>query len=103
MDAGQYNTRWRQVHNLPDEAVQAFEELRGKVLVPTGWGMFTLALHDWFEPAVMVDQLGAERGLDVIIPRLGDMIDLSKRKPADKWWEPMITPTNTPISTGQQD
>jgi hypothetical protein len=51
----------------------------------------------------MVDQLGAERGLDVIIPRLGDMIDLSKRKPADKWWEPMITPTNTPIITGQQD
>lgn len=103
MDAGQYNTRWRQVHNLPDEAVQAFEELRGKALVPTGWGMFTLALHDWFEPAVMVDQLGAERGLDVIIPRLGAMIDLSKRKPADKWWEPMITPTNTPIITGQQD
>ena len=91
MDAGQYNPRWRQVHNLPDEAVQAFEDLRGKAMVPTGWGMFTLALHDWFEPAVLVDRMGAERGLDVIIPRLGALVDMSARRPPDRWWEPLVS------------
>ena len=91
MDAGQYNPRWRQVHNLPDEAVQAFEDLRGKAMVPTGWGMFTLALHDWFEPAVLVDRMGAERGLDVIIPRLGALVDMSARQAPDRWWEPLVS------------
>ena len=91
MDAGQYNTRWRQVHNLPDEAVQAFQDLRGKAMVPTGWGMYTLALHDWFEPAVLVDRMGAERGLDVIIPRLGDIVDMAARRPLDRWWEPLMS------------
>ena len=91
MDAGQYNTRWRQVHNLPNEAVQAFEDVRGKALVPTGWGMFTLALHDWFEPAVMIDRMGRKRGQDVIIPRLGEIVDMSARQPLNKWWEALIT------------
>jgi L-ascorbate metabolism protein UlaG (beta-lactamase superfamily) len=90
MDAGQYNARWRQVHNLPDEAVQAFQDLRGKAMVPTGWGMYTLALHDWFEPAVLVDRIGIELGLDVIIPRLGDMVDIAARRHRDRWWKPLM-------------
>jgi hypothetical protein len=35
--------------------------------------------------------MGAERSLDVIIPRLGDMVDMAARRPLDRWWEPLMS------------
>ena len=42
------------VHNMPEEAVQAVLDMDGQLLVPIHWGMFTLSMHDWFEPPVRV-------------------------------------------------
>ena len=90
IDAGQYNERWRQVHNLPPEVIDAFNDLRGDILVPIGWGMFTLALHDWYEPPVEISSLAVAIGATVAIPRFGEWVDIRQRLPDKKWWEPLI-------------
>ena len=90
IDAGQYNERWRQVHNLPPEVIDAFNDLRGDILVPIGWGMFTLALHDWYEPPVEISSRAFAIGATVAIPRFGEWVDIRQRLPDKKWWEPLI-------------
>lgn len=90
IDAGQYNERWRQVHNLPPEVMDAFDDLRGDILVPIGWGMFTLALHDWYEPPVEISSRAFEIGATVAIPRFGEWVDIRQRLPDKLWWEPLI-------------
>ena len=38
MDSGQYNTRWKGTHNMPEEAILGFLDLKGEYLVPVHWG-----------------------------------------------------------------
>ena len=90
IDAGQYNERWRQVHNLPPEVIDAFNDLNGNILVPIGWGMFTLALHDWYEPPVEISSRALEIGAIAVIPRFGEWVDIKQKLPDEKWWEPLI-------------
>jgi L-ascorbate metabolism protein UlaG (beta-lactamase superfamily) len=90
IDAGQYNERWRQVHNLPAEVIDAFNDLRGDILVPIGWGMFTLALHDWYEPPVEISLRAFKIGATVVIPKFGEWVDINQELPDKKWWEPLI-------------
>lgn len=90
IDAGQYNERWRAVHNLPPEVMDAFSDLRGNILVPIGWGMFTLALHDWYEPPVEISARALDAGVSVAIPRFGEWVDIRQRLPDNRWWEPLI-------------
>ena len=89
IDAGQYNERWRQVHNLPPEVIDAFNDLKGNILVPIGWGMFTLALHDWYEPPVEISSRAFDIGATVAIPMFGEWVDIKQRFPDNRWWEPL--------------
>jgi L-ascorbate metabolism protein UlaG (beta-lactamase superfamily) len=87
MDSGQYNTRWRHVHNMPEEAVQAVLDIKGQLLVPIHWGMFTLSMHDWFEPPVRVLAEAARLDVKVLTPLLGQLVDISDLPEIDRWWE----------------
>ena len=87
MDSGQYNIRWQYVHNMPEEAVQATLDMNGQLLVPIHWGMFTLSMHDWFEPPVRILAEAAKKNVNVLTPLLGQYVDVSKLPPNEKWWE----------------
>jgi L-ascorbate metabolism protein UlaG (beta-lactamase superfamily) len=87
MDSGQYNARWRHVHNMPEEAVQAVLDMDGQLLVPIHWGMFTLSMHDWFEPPVRVLAEAARLDVRVLTPLLGQLVDVSDMPENDEWWE----------------
>jgi len=87
MDSGQYNVRWQDVHNMPDQAVQAFRDIKGTHLVPVGWGMFSMAMHDWYEPPTEIHKIAVAEELSVILPVLGQRIDLKSLPSLVKWWE----------------
>ena len=87
MDSGQYNMRWQNVHNMPEEAVQATLDINGQLLVPIHWGMFTLSMHDWFEPPVRILAEAAKKNVNVLTPLLGQYVDVSELPPNEKWWE----------------
>ncbi len=75
---------------MPPEVIDAFNDLKGNILVPIGWGMFTLALHDWYEPPVEISSRAFDIGATVAIPMFGDWVDIKQRLPDNKWWEPLI-------------
>ena len=86
MENGQYNEGWQAVHNLPDKAVRGFQELKGTYLVPVHWGMFDLSVHNWFDPPNEITKLSKAYDINLITPRLGQLIDMQDPPLFDQWW-----------------
>ncbi|WP_027084722.1 MBL fold metallo-hydrolase [Cohnella panacarvi] len=88
MECGQYDTRWHLIHMLPEETVQAHQDVGGKLMLPIHWGAFTLALHDWTDPIERVLKAAAASGVTVTTPRIGQSVPIgSSNYPSDKWWK----------------
>ena len=85
MECGQYNERWHQIHMYPEEAVLASIEAGVKTAIPVHWGAFSLALHDWTEPAVRFSTEASVRNLTGCYPRLGQIV-LPGEEPEERWW-----------------
>lgn len=90
LENGQYNERWEEVHMLPEQVAQAFFDVRAQRLMPVHWGMFVLSVHDWFEPARAIAALADERGIDLVTPRLGELVTLDGALRTARWWEPLM-------------
>ena len=90
MDSGQYNVRWREVHNRPEEAVQASIDLKGRYLVPMGWGMFNLAIHNWYDPIQESVKYSKKYKVKLMTPKLGQLISLKNSTKTDDWWSTLI-------------
>jgi len=88
ISAGAYSPVWPLIHMTPEEVVQAHVDLRGRLLVPIHWGTFNLAFHAWNEPARRAAAAAAERGLPLLLPRPGQMIEPARagRLERDDWW-----------------
>jgi L-ascorbate metabolism protein UlaG (beta-lactamase superfamily) len=87
LECGQYNLMWRFVHMLPEEILQAAQDLGLKRFSPIHWGMFSLSMHDWFEPIERVTRLAEQKNLQVWQPRLGEVVRFSHGPRLDKWWQ----------------
>ena len=90
MDSGQYNTRWKEVHNMPDEVIKGFVDLKGENLIPIHWGMFTLAMHNWFDPPVEIKKRAKDQNISLITPLIGQVINMKKMTSTESWWEKFI-------------
>ncbi|MFD2613387.1 MBL fold metallo-hydrolase [Paenibacillus gansuensis] len=87
MECGQYDPRWADIHMLPEETVRAHREVQGGILVPIHWGAFTLALHDWVDPAERVTKAAGEAGVPAATPEIGETIPVGTGVyPATAWW-----------------
>jgi L-ascorbate metabolism protein UlaG (beta-lactamase superfamily) len=87
LECGQYNLSWKLIHLMPEEVVQAAQDLRAKALLPVHWGKFTLALHAWDESIRRVTAEAQKRELRITTPRIGEVIRLDSVYPSDHWWE----------------
>ena len=90
IDSGQYNERWREVHNMPEETAQAVLDLKGKAMVPIHWGMFNLAMHDWFEPVEESEKYAETYGIKLMTPKLGQLVSTESQNVFEKWWKDLI-------------
>ena len=90
MDSGQYNERWREVHNMPEEAIQGFLDLQGKVLVPIHWGMFNLAIHNWYDPIQESVKYSSKYDVELMTPKLGQLVSMDQQNKFEKWWSNLI-------------
>lgn len=86
MHIGAYANEWSNVHMDPEEAVQAHLDLKGKVFVPIHWGTFTLAFHDWNEPAERLYKAAQAANLSYVIPMAGQYMTNPKLPPVTPWW-----------------
>ncbi len=87
MECGQYDLRWEAVHLLPEQSAQAAIDLQAKLIMPIHWGAFVLALHPWKDPVERVSKKAEELNLPIIIPQIGQQVDIKKSEKVDNnWW-----------------
>lgn len=90
LESGQYDKRWKEVHMLPEEAISAFRDLGAKKYFPVHWGMFVLALHTWYEPIDKVYELTKREGIELVAPKLGQIVYINQTFELDPWWNRLI-------------
>ncbi|MDB5197463.1 MAG: fold metallo-hydrolase [Flaviaesturariibacter sp.] len=87
LEIGAYDQEWAAIHMGPHLALQAQQDLGSGLLMPIHWGTFNLALHPWKEPVERLLVAGAEKGIDLLLPRPGETCDLAKGAYNSRWWE----------------
>ena len=71
---GACDVTWPDIHITPEEAVQVFLDVRGKLLLPVHWGTFNLAFHAWNDPAERVLAAAQTAGAHLVVPRPGEFV-----------------------------
>jgi L-ascorbate metabolism protein UlaG (beta-lactamase superfamily) len=87
LETGQYNKNWPYIHMMPEQTVQAAQDLQAEILFPVHLGKFALALHDWDEPLNRVAKSAAAQQVKITTPIIGQPILLDKNYPARQWWK----------------
>ncbi len=86
LEVGAFHPSWGDIHLGPRNALKAWQLLGGGVLLPVHWGTFSLALHDWDEPAETLLRLAPEHGTPLLMPRLGEAVEPAHRGAVQPWW-----------------
>ena len=87
IENGQYNEKWRDIHMMPEETVQAAIDLNARHFVPIHWGMFDLSLHKWSDPIKNSYKIAKEKNISIIPPKLGKIIEEKNKADYSTWWE----------------
>lgn len=88
VENGQYDKKWPLAHMMPEETIQAVKDLNAKIFVPIHWGMFSLSLHSWSEPIERSYNLSKENGINILTPKLGEILDKSSKTVL--WWKSIL-------------
>ncbi len=92
LENGQYNVKWKEVHLLPEEVVQAYKDLGAKRIFPVHWGAFKLAPHSWYEPIVLLAKAAVAEKIPLISPKIGEIVVISDTYANQSWWEKLFSP-----------
>jgi L-ascorbate metabolism protein UlaG (beta-lactamase superfamily) len=80
----------KEVHYNPEQAVEAYQAVRGKLMVPSGWGTFDLGLFPWYEPIERLLIAADQAGIDYVTPKIGEVIKPGRGSGREAWWRPFI-------------
>lgn len=86
LECGQYNEQWAQIHMMPEEVIEANNDLQGKAIVPIHWGAFKLALHTWTEPVDRLLIKNNESNAKLLTPEIGASLELAPSTETTHWW-----------------
>lgn len=75
---------------MPEEVVQAAQDLQAKKLLPVHWGKFSLSLHDWDEPIIRVTQESKRKNVSIITPMIGEEVNLKSNGLLKEWWKEVL-------------
>lgn len=88
IENGQYNEAWKAIHFLPGENLEAAKDIKAQRILPVHSSKFSLALHDWDEPLKAITKLNEKMGLNLITPKIGELVDLNdQQQKFSNWWE----------------
>jgi L-ascorbate metabolism protein UlaG (beta-lactamase superfamily) len=87
MENGAYDSYWPSVHMSPEETVQAFNDLRARVLYLVHNSTFNLAFHAWQEPMQRVADLAAAQQLTLATPLIGEVLTVGAPRSNVLWWQ----------------
>lgn len=75
---------WLDIHMSAEDAVRAAQDLGTARMFPLHWATFNLQYHDWNEPIERATAEAARLGVNLLTPRVGEMVDT--RFTSSKWW-----------------
>ena len=78
---------WLDIHMSAEDAVRAHIDLRARRLFPVHWGTFNLAFHAWDEPIKRALAAARASGVELLTPRVGEIVDADKAFAPNAWWE----------------
>ncbi len=87
MENGAYDTHWPAMHLSPEETIQAFQDLRGKVLYGVHNSTFDLAFHTWQDPLNRLAALSAARQIELATPVIGEVLTVGQPRRNQRWWD----------------
>lgn len=88
MEAGQYDSAWQSVHQLPEEVVKATLQLHAGHMMPVHNSKFTLGNHPWDEPLVKLTALSKDKPYQLTTPMIGEVVWLNKKDQRfSPWWQ----------------
>ena len=87
MENGAYDNYWPSVHMSPEETVQAFQDLRGRMLYLVHNSTFNLAFHAWQEPMERMATLAEAHGLPLATPVIGEVLTIGVPRSNVLWWK----------------
>lgn len=89
LENGQYDKKWKYIHMMPEEVVQASNDLHAKRFFPVHSSKFKLANHPWKEPLERVSIASTKQtASQLITPKIGEVIYLNQQDQVfEKWWE----------------
>jgi L-ascorbate metabolism protein UlaG (beta-lactamase superfamily) len=106
LEVGAFHPAWGHIHLGPENALEAWELLGKSAFLPVHWGTFSLAMHAWDEPAETLLRLGPKRGVQLVMPRLGEAVEPAHVERVSAWWrsveqrtqrKPVVEPIETKI------
>lgn len=87
MECGQASTSFGQIHMIPEKAVQAQIDLKGTLMVPIHWCMFSQSNIDWIAQVERLLTKAREKGVQVATPMIGEIVTVGlKTYPDCSWW-----------------
>lgn len=88
LENGQYDHKWKYIHMLPYEVVQASKDLQAKSVFPVHSSKFKLANHAWKEPLEKVYEAAQKDStFHLVLPKIGERIKLDSLPKPQPWWE----------------
>lgn len=75
LECGQYDHDWKYIHMMPEEVVQACQDLGAKALMPVHREKFNLAKHAWDEPWLRVKAAAEQQNIPIVNPQNGQWIN----------------------------
>lgn len=86
LDTGQYNTRWKSTHMVPEQSVQAGIDLKSQYIMPIHYGTFKLANHPWDDPVDRFVLESEKKNINYITPKIGETINYNGIMSTSIWW-----------------
>ncbi len=87
LENGAYHRYWRAIHMMPEDTMQAFKDLKGKLMVPIHNGTFDLSLHSWYDPMERIAALAQQENVKFLIPYMGQIVDGMHPPETIAWWK----------------
>lgn len=87
LDSGQHDESWKYIHMMTPDVVQAAQDLKTKILMPSHICKLSLAYHPWDEPMEELVKFSKNKDFKLFIPMIGEKINLqSKEWSLKTWW-----------------
>ena len=89
MENGAYNEKWKPVHMMPFQSMQACIDLWAKKILPIHWCKFNLSNHAWYDPIEQYLELAKKSWIPVLHPMVGQSFDIDNFIP-EFWWKEFV-------------